>query len=140
MTAILAILNMIPGLSSLITTIMTSYFNSKVQLATIRVGGDVAVARSVVTGLVAEGQVRVSFLQTVAQSKFLMFLVGGFALPPMLFNAKCIVWDTMLGLGHTPPIGGQVGDYMSTIFYGIFGMGSVMGVGHMYFNRDKSGE
>ena len=140
LTAVLAFFNMIPGLSSMITALTTAYFNSKVQLATIRVGGDVTIGKSLVTGIVAEGQVRVSFLQTVAQSKFLMFLVGGFALPIMLFNGKCIVWDTMLGLGVTHPITGQVGDYMSTILYGIFGMGSVMGVGHMYFNRDKTGE
>lgn len=138
--AVLAFLNMIPGLSTVIQAVTQAYFNSKVQLASIRVGGDVAIAKSMVTGIVAEGQVRVSFLQTVAQSKFLMFLVGGFALPIMLFNFKCIVWDTMLRLGTTPPIGGQVADYMSTILYGIFGMGSVMGVGHMYFNRNKAGE
>ena len=137
---IFAFLNMIPGLSALITSVTSAYFNSKVQLVTARIGGDTAVAKAMVSGITAEGQVRVNFLQTVSQSKFLMFIVGGFAMPIMIFFGKCVVWDTILGWGSTPPLHGQVADMTNIVLYGIFGAGSVMGIGHMYFNRNKAGE
>lgn len=140
MAAILAFLNMIPGLSNMITAVTSAYFNSKVQLVAARIGGDTAIATAMVTGITAEGQVRVSFLQTVSHSYFLMFLVGGFALPIMVFMAKCIVWDKVLAWGHTDPLEGTVATMANIIVTGIFGAGSIMGIGHMYFNRNKTGE
>ncbi len=135
LTGILAFFQAIPALMGGLNSFVAAFYNAKVQITCARIGGDVAVAKALVSGVVAEGQVRVQFLQQVSHSKFLMFLVGGFALPIMLFMAKCIVWDTMLGWGFTPTLHGQVDRWMSTIIYGIFGTGSVMAVGQMFFNR-----
>lgn len=45
----------------------------------------------------------------------------GFALPVMLYNAKVIVWDTMLGWGSTPAIHGDVATAMALIISFYFG-------------------
>jgi|SRR5579859_2083921 len=140
LTALVAFFQAVPAISQGINAFTSAYFNAKVQLTAARIGGDVSIAKTMVTGIVAEGQVRVSFLQTVSQSKFLMFIVGGFAIPPMVFMAKCIIWDNVLHLGHTDPLGGDVATLTNIIVTGIFGAGSVMGIGHMYFNRNKTGE
>ena len=93
------------------------------------------------TGVVAEGQTRVEFLKAVSQSKFLMFLVGGFALPWIIYEWKVVVWDNfacflIYGVyGFTPPIKGVVGEWAGLIIGGIFGAGTVAAVGQMYFNR-----
>lgn len=138
--AIIAFFNMIPGLSTMITAVTSAYFNSKVQLVAARIGGDTAIATALVSGVTEEGKVRVSFLDTVSHSLFLEFLIGGFALPVMLYMAKCILWDTVFGWGTTPALKGDVADYMHIVIYGIFGSGSVLAVGQMYFNRNKTGE
>lgn len=140
LSAILAFINMIPGVSSAVQGITKAYFNSKVQLAAIRVGGDTKVAMSLVSGITAEGQVRVSFLDTVSHSKFLQALIAMFAVPVAIYMGKCVLWDTVLGLGTTPALKGDVADYMHIVIYGIFGSGSVMALGQMYFNRSKVGE
>lgn len=134
-TAILAFFQAIPAITGGINNFVSTYYDAKVQITAARIGGDVNVAKMLVSGVVAEGQTRIEFLRTISQSYFLMLIVGGFAIPIIAFNAKVIVWDTMLGLGVTPVIKGQVGDYMQTIIAGIFGTASVMGVGHLFFNR-----
>lgn len=145
LTAVLAFFQAIPSITGGVTTFMQAFYNAKVQITTARIGGDVNVAKQLVTGIVAEGQVRVSFLQTVSQSKFLMFLVGGFATPWIVYEWKVVVWDNIIckwmydAYGFTPPIEGTVGTWAGVIIAGIFGTGSVMAVGHMYFNR-KTGE
>lgn len=140
-TAILAFFQAIPAITGGITAFTTAYYDAKVRIVTARVGGDVSVAKQLVTGVVAEGQVRVEFLRVVSQSKFLMFLVGGFAFPWMFYQAKVVMWDKIickwvLGVyGFTPPVDGTVGEWAPIIIGGIFGTGSVMAVGQMFFNR-----
>lgn len=140
-TAILAFFQAIPAITGGITAFSQAYFNAKVAITTARIGGDVDVAKQLVTGVVAEGQTRVEFLKTVSQSKFLMFLVGGFATPWILYEWKVVVWDKIvckwiLGeFGFTPPVTGTVGDWAGVIIAGIFGTGGVMALGQMYFNR-----
>lgn len=142
-TAILAFFQAIPAITGGITAFTTAFYNAKVQITTARIGGDVNVAKQLVSGIVAEGQVRVSFLQAVSQSKFLMFLVGGFATPWIVYEWKIVLWDNILCkafydvYGFTPPIGGTVGDWAGVIIAGIFGTGSVMAVGQMFFNRKE---
>jgi hypothetical protein len=146
LTAVVAFFQAVPAITQGITAFTSAYFNAKVQLTAARIGGDVAIAKTMVTGIVAEGQVRVSFLQTVSQSKFLMVLVGGFAGPWIVYEWKTVVWDNIVckwlyGVyGYTPPIEGLVASWAGVIIGGIFGAGTVMGVGHMYFNRNKAGE
>ena len=145
LTAILAFVQALPALVNGVNAFAAKYYDSKVKITTARIGGNVEVAKQLVTGIVAEGQVRVSFLNTVAQSKFLMFLVGGFAVPWIIYEWKVVVWDNVFckwiyGVyGFTPEITGTVGTWAGVIIAGIFGAGSVAAVGHMYFNS-KTGE
>lgn len=140
-TAILAFFQAIPAITGGINNFVSKYYDAKVQITTARIGGDVNVAKQMVTGVVAEGQTRVEFLKVVSQSKFLMFLVGGFAIPWMGYEWKAVVWDNLICPGlygkpcFTPPMVGLVADWSGVILAGIFGTGSVMAVGQMFFNR-----
>lgn len=140
-TAILAFFQAIPAITGGITAFTQAYYNAKVQIVQARVGGDVKVATQLVTGIVAEGQTRVEFLRVVSQSKFLMFIVGGFATPWIIYEWKVVVWDNIvckwvMGVyGFTPAIEGTVGAWAGVIIAGIFGTGGVMAVGQMFFNR-----
>ncbi|MBR0913136.1 hypothetical protein [Bradyrhizobium japonicum] len=141
LTAVLAFFQAIPSLVHGVEAFTKTYYDAKVKITTARIGGDVDVAKQLVTGVVAEGQTRVEFLRVVSQSKFLMFLVGGFAFPWMVYQGKVVLWDNIvckwvLGVyGFTPPIEGTVGQWAGIIIGGIFGTGSVMAVGQMFFNR-----
>jgi hypothetical protein len=143
LTGILAFFQVIPAIFGGVNNFVSKYYDAKVQITTARIGGNVEVAKQLVTGIVAEGQVRVEFLRAVSQSKFLMFLVGGFASPWIIYEWKCVVWDNILCkfiysvYGFTPPIEGTVGTWAGVIIAGIFGTGSVMAVGQMFFNRNS---
>lgn len=81
MTAIIAFIQAIPAIFGGINNFVSKYYDAKVQITTARIGGDKEVAKALVSGVVAEGQTRFEFLRVVSQSKFLMALVGSFALP-----------------------------------------------------------
>jgi hypothetical protein len=142
-TTIIAFFQAIPAITGGVTAFTQAFYNAKVQITTARIGGDVTVAKSLVTGIVAEGQVRVSFLNEVAHSRFLQFLVGGFAIPWIIYGAKVIVWDNILcfaifGIyGFTPAIKGDVATWAPIVLTGIFGTGSVMALGQMFYNRKE---
>ena len=144
LTAILAFFQAIPAITGGINNFVSKYYDAKVQITTARIGGDVNVAKQLVTGVVAEGQTRVEFLRVVSQSKFLMFLVGGFALPWIMYEWKIVTWDNMVCFWvygeacTTPAIKGTVGEWAGVIIGGIFGTGSVMAVGQMFFNRKQA--
>jgi hypothetical protein len=139
--AILAFFKAVPAITGGITAFTTAYYNAKVQIKTAQIGGDVSVAKQLISGIVAEGQVRVEFLKTVAQSKFLMWIVGLFAGPWIIYEWKVVVWDNIVAFaiygkyGFTPPIEGTVGTWAGIILTGIFGAGTVMAGAQMYFNR-----
>lgn len=141
LTAILAFFQAIPAITGGINNFVSKYYDAKVEITKARVGGDVNVATQLVTGVVAEGQTRVEFLKVVSQSKFLMWLVGGFAFPWIAYEWKVVLWDNMVcfwiyGIyGFTPTIKGLVADWAGVILAGIFGTGGVMAVGQMFFNR-----
>ena len=140
-SAVIAFFTALPALVNGFEAFTKAHFDAKVKITTARIGGDVTVATQLVTGIVAEGGVRVDFLKAVSQSKFLMFLVGGFAFPWMFYQAKVVMWDKIvckwvLGVyGFTPPVDGSVGEWAGWIIAGIFGTGGVMAAGHMFFNR-----
>lgn len=138
LTAILALFQAIPAITGGINNFVSKYYDAKVQITTARIGGDVSVAKQMVTGVVAEGQTRVEFLKTVGQSKFLMFLIGGFATPFMIYVWKIVVFDIVLGLGSTDAIRGNVADWGGIIIASIFGSGTVLGACQMYFNRKQA--
>lgn len=143
LTAILAFFQAIPAITGGINNFTNKYYDAKVKITMARVGGDVKVATQLVTGVVAEGQTRVEFLRVVSQSKFLMFIVGGFAIPWIIYEWKVVVWDNIVchwifGVyGFTPAIEGTVGAWAGVIIAGIFGTGGVMAIGQMFFNRKE---
>lgn len=142
-TAIIAFFQAIPAITGGITAFSQAYYDAKVQIVKARVGGDVDVAKQIVSGVVVEGQTRVEFLKTVSQSKFLMCLVGGFAFPWVVYEWKVVLWDNMACFwvygvyGFTPPIKGLVAEWAGWILGGIFGTGGVMAAGQMFFNRKE---
>ncbi len=140
--AIIAILNCIPGLSSLITTLTAAYFNSKVQLTTARIGGDVAVASALVQAAAKVEVSGVDRLKVIGGSWVLSFLTVGFALPYMIYEWQCVVYDKVWMEGHhaTDPLSGDISAWATVIIGCLFGSGTVLTAGHMYFNRDKTGE
>lgn len=132
---IMTILHLIPGLSTLATGWVTAAYNAKVAITTARIGGDVTMATTMVNAAaVAEGA-RVRGLQAIAGSKALLFLTLGFALPWVAYEAKVVMWDTMLGWGSTPAIHGAVGDWATTIITCLFGSNTILATGHLFFNR-----
>lgn len=141
LTAILAFFQALPSIVHGFEAFTKAHYDAKVKITTARIGGDVDVAKSMVTGIVAEGQTRVEFLKTISQSKFLMCLVGGFAVPWIVYEWKVVVFDNMLcpyvygKACFTNPITGLVAEWAGVILAGIFGTGSVMAVGQMFFNR-----
>lgn len=136
-TSILAFFQAIPSLVHGVETFTKAHYDAKVKIVAARIGGDVEVAKQLVSGVVTEGQTRVEFLKAVSQSKFLMVIVGGFAFPWIAYEWKVVVYDTMLGLGVTGPVKGLVADWSGIILGGIFGTGGVMAVGQMFFNRKE---
>jgi len=141
LTAILAFFQAIPAITGGINNFVSKYYDAKVQITTARVGGDVKVATQLVTGVVAEGQTRVEFLRVVSQSKFLMWMVGLWSAPWIVYEWKVVLWDKIackwvMGVyGFTPPVDGLVAEWAGVILAGIFGTGGVMAVGQMFFNR-----
>lgn len=138
----LAVLNMIPGLSSLITGITSAYFNSKVELAQARIGGDTAVAIATIRAAAVEDATSVNRLRVIGGSWVLSFLVIGFSLPYMIYEWQCVVYDKVLmhGTTSTDALGGDISAWATVIITCLFGSGTALTAGHMYFNRDKTGE
>lgn len=142
LAAVVAILNCIPGLSAIITSITSAYFNSKVQLTQARIGGDVTVATALVAAAAHADATNVDRLKVIAGSWILSFLTVGFAVPYMIYEWQCIVYDKLWMDGHhkTDPLTGDISAWGTTIIGCLFGAGTVLTAGHMYFNRDKTGE
>src|SRR6185312_10262987 len=85
---------------------------------------DVAVAAIQASAL--DNQTKVGWLNAVAGSRFLQFIVGGFAFPLIVYMNKAYVWDNIIhpifwdGYGFTPPLSGIVADWGGVIIGGIF--------------------
>lgn len=120
----LALLGMFPVIGQIVQAVTAAWFNAKVSIATAQIGGDRDVA-------VASVKAQAVGLQAIASSKILSWLVVIFALPIACFEWKVVVYDTMLGLGSTPAIRGEVADWMNTIIYCLFGGAAL----HTYFSR-----
>src|ERR1035437_3801572 len=128
----MAILALIPGLSTLVSSITTAYFNAKVQLVKARIGGDEKVATQLVVASVAADHENTSRLSILAGNKILTLMLIGFATPIMVFEWKVIIWDVVLAYwtnGSTAAIHGQVADWMTTIIGFLFGSAKVMSMG-----------
>jgi hypothetical protein len=141
LTAIIAFFQVIPAITGGVTKWTEAYYNAKVALVQARVGGDRDVAVAVVNGMAAEGQARVEFLKTVANSRFLQWMIGLWAGPWIIYEWKVVVWDNIVSFalyghyGYTPEIKGLVAAWAGLILGGIFGTGGVMAAGQLFFNR-----
>lgn len=140
--AIITFINMIPGINTMVTALTTAYFNSKVQLAQARIGGDTTVAVATVKAAAVSEASGVDRLKVIAGSWILSFLTIGFSLPYMLYEWECVVYDKlwMHGTHATDALGGDISAWSTTIIGCLFGSGTVLTAGHMFFNRSKTGE
>jgi hypothetical protein len=135
-SAFLAFLSSLPVIGNIVTALTTSFFNAKVQLTAARIGGDVAVARAVVTAAVTDNQTKVGWLQAIGASPILSFVVVGFAFPFIFYLNKVVVYDICLGLGSTPPLKYDLlTEYGHIILSGIFVTSSTAGIAQAYFSR-----
>lgn len=134
----MAILALIPGLSTLVSSITTAFFNAKVQITQAKIGGDRDVAVKLVQAAAQADHENTARLGIIAGNKFLTLLLISMALPLVGYEWKVYVWDTMLGWGTTEAVKGQVADWGNTIIYFLFGSPTVMGLGKMWFSRKTS--
>lgn len=134
----LAFLSLIPGLSTLVQSIVTAVFNAKVQITQARIGGDRDVAVQLVRAAEAQAHEDTAKLGIIAGNKLLTLLLIAFAVPLVWFEWKVIVWDTILQLGTTEAVRGQVADWGNTIIYFLFGSPTVVALGKMWFTRKTS--
>lgn len=134
----LAFLSLIPGLSTLVSSIVTSVFNAKVSITQARIGGDRDVAVRLVQAAEAQAHEDTAKLGIIANNKLLTIMLIAFAAPLIWFEWKVIVWDKIFALGTTDPITGQVADWGNTIIYFLFGSPTVVALGKMWFTRKTS--
>lgn len=126
MTFLMTLLGMIPGIGSIVQTITTKWFDTKVQLYQARTGATKEIAVAAITAAVSDNQTKVAWLNAVAGSRFLQFIVGGFAFPLIVYMNKAYVWDNIIhpifwdGYGFTPPLKGLVAEWGGVIIAGIF--------------------
>lgn len=53
--------------------------------------------------------------------------IVAFALPGLLYYGKCVIWDTMLGMGSTPALHGDIADLMKYSMMSLTGYGGAVG-------------
>lgn len=135
-----ALLSLIPGVASVAEGISKAWFDTKVRLVTARIGGDRDVAVSLVEAAAKQEHENTNKLSIIASNKFLTILLITAAIPLVGYEWKVIVWDTMLGLGSTPAVKGQVAEWGNTVWYFLFGTPAIMSLGKMWFSRDKTGQ
>lgn len=127
----------IPGLSSLVGAFTTAYFNAKVRITTARIGGDTTVATQLVKSSSQDYATNADRWKTYAASKWLTLLIFLFAMPWIIMEWKVIVWDTVLDWGVTMPVKGEIGSWGHIIIISLFGSGTTLAVGHLYFDRSN---
>jgi hypothetical protein len=132
------ILALIPGLSTLVSSVTTAFFNAKVQITQARIGGDRDVAVKLVSAAAAQEHENTARLGIIASNKLLTILLITAAIPLIGYEWKIYVWDTMLGWGTTNRVTGQVAEWGNTVWYFLFGSPTVMGLGKMWFSRQTS--
>lgn len=138
MSFILAILNMIPGVSSLIQFVVGKLYDSKVAMYQTRWGVTRDVAVAAIQAQAPLAQAQVSWIMALAQNPVMMGVVVGFALPWIILEWKVIVYDNVWahwGQYMTDPVKGVIGDWGNTILAGIFITGGGLGVAHAVFNK-----
>jgi hypothetical protein len=147
----MTLLGLIPGLSSLVQNVTTAWFNTKVQLASARLGVDRDVAVAMLKAAAQEEMTNAHKLSIIASNPLLTFLLVAFALPYAFFEWKGVFIDKVIGpgciwythicwIGETDPLKGVLADWSTTIMTFLFGAPTAMGIGKMWFGRNKTGE
>src|SRR5690349_12346090 len=130
LSGILALINMLPGISQAVQFVVGKYYDSKVQITMSKLQCDRDKAVAYLNTISQMDANRVNFLQTIAHSPILLLIVAGFAFPFIFYINKVIVWDICLGLGSTAVIkDANTVAWGNTILYGIFGTSGAMVVG-----------
>lgn len=131
LTGFLALLKLIPGINSLVQTIIGKYYDAKVQIVQAQLHTDEEKAKAYLSALTSVDANRIGWLQAVSQNKWLTAIVVGFSFPFIFYLNKVVVWDICLGLGSTDSIKDQNVIYWgNTVLIGIFGVGGVLAAGH----------
>lgn len=141
-SALLAFISALPSLINGVTAFSNKYFDTKVKMVAARIGADESVVRAALTAAALEANASTARLSIIAGSKVLLFLTVGFAIPYMVYEWQCIVYDKIWMDGHhkTDPLGGDLSAWATVIIACLFGSGSAVTLTHMFFNRDKTGE
>jgi hypothetical protein len=138
LAAAMTLLNMIPGISSLVQFIAGKWMDSKVAMYQARTGAVKEVAIAAIQAEASSNNAKVGWLNAVATSPFLMFIVGGFAFPFIFYLNKVIVWDICLGLGFTPKLEYVLlSNWGEIILTGIFVTSTGVGITQAVINRTK---
>ena len=144
MTFLLSLLNLIPGVSSLVQFVVGKFLDSKVAMYQTRMCVTKEVAIAAIQAESAANQAKIGWLNAVAGSRFLQVIVLGFAGPWIIYGWKVIVWDNIIHhyfwgeYGFTPPITGLVGEWAGIILGGIFVTSTGMSITTAVLNRTKS--
>lgn len=129
--AILAFFSVIPGLGKVAENVTAAVYDAKVRMLAARTGTTRDVAVQTIQAASADYHTHATIMQTIAGVGPLLWLVVAFAVPIVAYETKVIVWDTMLDLGTTEPIKGQVAEWMNTIINWLFGASTALAAGGM---------
>ena len=135
LSGFLAILGAIPGLGSIIESVVSAITQSKIAIVSAKLGADTTVAEKIIQDAEQEAIERRASLSVVAGSRVLSWLVFLFAMPVAAYEWKVIIWDSMLGWGSTPAIHGDVAQWMGLQISFLFGAPTALTLGAMWFNR-----
>jgi hypothetical protein len=129
------LLGLIPGLEGLASTFLTKAFDAKVKIVQAKTGADRDVAVEIVKKAAIDSHEATERFKAIAGSWTLFLIVLMFGGPYAAFIWKGVLWDTILGLGTTPPLKGDLSNWGSIVITGLFGSASAITLGSMWFNR-----
>lgn len=129
MTFLATLLSFIPGVLSIIQ----GWQRQKADVELARVEAAKATGEAAVAAAAQESAGRARTWGVIGASSLLTWLVILLALPIAWFEWKVVVWDTVLQLGTTEPIKGQVADWMNTIIASLFGSSTVLAVAQLWW-------
>lgn len=154
MSFLLAFLKFIPGLkwvADFAENVMAKWFDTKVALVSARLGTDRDVTVALLKAAAQDNLTNAHKLRIFATNPLLTFLLIAFALPYAIFEWKGVVIDKVVGpgciwythacwVGQTDPLKGMLADWSTLIMSFLFGAPTAMGIGKMWFGRNKTGE
>ena len=133
---IMSVLHLVPGFTSLAQFIVGKVYDSRVSMYAARWGVTRDVAIAAIQAEATTNQAKASWIQAVASSPVLSFVVVGFAFPFIFYLNKVIVYDLCLGLGSTPVLKyALLENWGNVIIGGIFLTAGGAGIATAIINR-----